>query len=233
MTASWKAIDERAGLYELEKVVETGWCWRALAVRLTGGSSLLVSPIRGTLARTAEALEAIGTPSAALAPNHFHYMGLREARERYGDLACVASGTAAPRLTAKCGHDFASLDALRERLPSSVTLLEPPGTKTGEVWLRVETDGGVAWAVCDAFFSVSRPLSGMMGLVLRATGTAPGLRIGSTFLWLALADRRAYRRWLEERLEEDAPRVLVPSHGDVIHDEALPERLRELAARRL
>lgn len=233
MTLEWRPIDERAGLYELEKVVDSGWCWRALAVRLTDGSSLVVSPVKGTLEKSAASLEAIGRPSFALAPNHFHFLGLREARDRYPELTCVSSAVAARRLTSKCGHAFGSLDALRERLPSSITVLEPPGIKTGELWLRAETERGVAWVVSDAFFSVENPLKGMMGMILRATQTAPGLRIGSTFLWLALGDRRAYRRWLEERIEEDRPRLLVPSHGDVTHDDGLPDRLRALAAARL
>src|SRR5690606_25662727 len=80
--SEWKAIDEGAGLFELEKVAPGGWCWRAVAVRLPDGSALMVSPIRGTLAASAASLEAIGRLSFALAPNHFHYLGLREARER-------------------------------------------------------------------------------------------------------------------------------------------------------
>lgn len=230
-TTGWAPIDERAGLFALEKVVASGWSWRALAVRLEGGEVALVSPVRGTLQRSRESLEAIGRPTFALAPNHFHYMGVAEARTP--ELTCVASETARPRLAAKSGYAWGSLDALRERLPRGVTLLEPPGLKSGEIWLRVETERGVAWAVCDAFFNVNNALSGMMGMVLRATSTAPGLRIGKTFDWLVLRDKRAYRRWLEERIAEDAPRVLVPSHGDVVVDDDLPERLRELASRRL
>lgn len=231
--AEWRAIDDGAGLYELEKVVDSGWCWRAAALRLDGGELLVVSPVRGTLSASAEELERLGSPSFGLAPNHFHYLGLRELRERYPKLACAASVTARPRLEGKCGHPFQPLDALRERLPAGVAILEPPGTKGGEVWLRVPTSRGVAWVVSDAFFHVNNPLRGGMGLALRATGTAPGLRIGSTFLWLALRERPAYRRWLEAQLEADAPRVLVPGHGDVLADDALPERLAELVRRRL
>ena len=87
----WVPIDERAGLFALEKVVASGWCWRGLAVRLEGGEVALVSPVRGTLERSRETLDAIGRPTFALAPNHFHYMGVAEARTP--ELACVASET--------------------------------------------------------------------------------------------------------------------------------------------
>lgn len=227
----WLPVDERAGLFALEKVVASGWCWRALALRLEGGEAALVSPVKGTLERSRESLAPIGRPTFALAPNHFHFLGIAEARTP--QLTCVASAVARPRLETKCGHVFEPLDALRERLPAGITLLEPPGLKSGEVWVRAQTERGVAWAVCDAFFNVNNPLSGTMGFMLRATSTAPGLRIGNTFHWLVLRDKKAYRRWLEERIAEDAPRILIPSHGDVIVDDALPDRLRELVARRL
>ncbi|MBX3129069.1 MAG: hypothetical protein KF718_20300 [Polyangiaceae bacterium] len=230
---TFAVIDADVGLYELEKVVASGWCFRALAQRLVGGGSLLVSPVRGTMTGSAASLEAVGAPAFALAPNHFHYMGLAETINHYPEVRAIASGVALRRLRSKCPHDLDGLDAVRERLPAGVSLLEPPGLKTGEVWLRFESERGVGWVVSDAFFNVNRALSGTMGLVLRATATAPGLRIGSTFLWLALADRQAYKRWLLARLEADAPRLLIPSHGDVVVDDDLPARLRELARRRL
>lgn len=230
-TTGWEVIDEAAGLFTIEHAASSGWCWRALALRLDGDELLLVSPIRGTLERAP--LDGIGRPVLALAPNHFHHLGLPEARARHPELVCVATSAARPRLARKHAHAFAPMEVLRERLPRGVEVLEPPGLKNGEAWLRIETSRGVAWAVCDAFFHVTRPVSGAMGMMLRATQTVPGLRIGSTFLWLATRDRRAYRSWLEERVRADRPRVLIPSHGEVLADEALPDRLAELAARRL
>ncbi len=217
----------------MEKVVESGWGFRAVAQRLDDGSVALVSPIAGTVAASASALGALGQPSFVLAPNHFHHLGLAETRLRYPEARVVASPVAARRLTAQFDGVVEGLDGLRARLPEGVTLLQPPGVKTGEVWLRVQTSQGVTWVVSDAFFNVTFPLRGTMGVLLRATGTAPGLRIGSTFLWLGLSDRRAYRGWLEAQLKADAPTTLVPGHGDVLHDDALPERLQELVARRL
>jgi glyoxylase-like metal-dependent hydrolase (beta-lactamase superfamily II) len=87
--------------------------------------------------------------------------------------------------------------------------------------------------VCDAFFNVPGPLSGPTGLMLRATGTATGLRIGNSFRWLAIGDGGAYRAWLEAELAERPPTVLVPAHGDVIEDDDLGERLLQLVRRRL
>lgn len=231
MTMEWSAVDRDAGLFALEKVATSGWCWRALALRLDADELLVVSPIRGTSERAS--LDAIGKPRFVLAPNHFHYFGIAELRERDASLECVATRTASARLARKCGHAFAPLEALRERLPAGVELLEPLGLKNGEAWLRVSSSSGVTWAVCDAFFNVSRPVTGAMGLALRATATVPGLRIGNTWRWLATGDRRAYRRWLEERIEADRPRRLIMGHGDIVEDDGLSDRLLELARARL
>ena len=222
----WRALDAKLGIHELEKKVASGWCWRSLAVSLGGGDVLVVSPIRGT----AGALDELGEAAAVLAPNHFHYLGIAELAERSDAAVVSASAVAARRLEAKMGRALAPLDAIRERLPRGVTLLEPPGLKTGEVWLRAETDRGVAWAVGDAFFNVNDPVSGGMGFVLKLTATVPGLRVGRTFRWLGIGDRAAYRDWLQRRIEDDRPRVLIPAHGDVAEGEDLPERLAAIVA---
>jgi hypothetical protein len=71
-----------------------------------------------------------------------------------------------------------------------------------------------------------------MGLLLSALGIAPGLRIGATFMWM-LRKRAAYRSWLIGAIAKDAPTMLVPCHGTVLRDPALPDRLRRLAETRL
>lgn len=222
----WRALDAELGLHELEKKVASGWCWRSLCVPLDGGGLLVVSPIRGT----ARSLEELGEAAAVLAPNHFHYLGVEELTSRHEAALVGASAVAAPRLEKKMGRPLAPLDAIRERLPRAVTLLEPPGLKTGEVWLRAETARGVAWAVGDAFFNVNDPVSGGTGLVLKLTATVPGLRVGRTFRWLGIGDRPAYRAWLRRQIEDDRPRVLIPAHGDVVEGDDLAERLAAIAA---
>ena len=54
-----------------------------------------------------------------------------------------------------------------------------------------------------------------------------------TFKLLAVGDRGVYRPWLLERLAADAPRILVPGHGDVLVDAGLAGRLAAVARRRL
>src|SRR5262245_40759150 len=122
----WKSIEGAEHLYELEKIEPSGWCWRSLAVRLTDGTFLVVSPIRGSLT----ALDALGKPSFALAPNHYHHLGLPELRAKFPELRCIASEAAKERLVSQRGHAFEALDAVRDRLPEGVELLAPEGLKS-------------------------------------------------------------------------------------------------------
>lgn len=230
---TWEPIDTDAGLWRAEKRTKQGWSIRSTAVRMADGRLLVVSPIRGLGDAAHDELRAIGEPAALLAPNFFHNLGLREYAERYPDAVVVASDVAAPRVHKKTRLAIESLDALRGRLPGHVSILEPDGTKNGEVWLRVDTGAGVAWCVADALFNVPASPTGLIGLFLRRTKTVPGLCIGWTFLSWGLRDRAAYRTWFERRLDLDRPTRLIVAHGEDAAGDDLPDRIAELAARRL
>jgi hypothetical protein len=91
----------------------------------------------------------------------------------------------------------------------------------------------VTWVVSDAFFSLAKNAHGLMGLILRATGTTPGLRIGRTFTGMGIGERALYRDWLLDRIAADRPVALVPGHGEVLRGEDLAERLDQLTRDRL
>lgn len=232
MPISWKAIDADAGVWGAERLHRSGWHWRSVAVRLTDGSVAVVSPLMNTDDDGHRALADLGGASVLVAPNHFHWMGLAQYRERY-QATLVGSPVAAVRIGKKSGLALGPVEALAERLPAHVAVLAPDGLKNGELWLRVATARGIAWVVSDAFFTLPKTPTGGYGAFCRLTGTSPGLRIGTTFKVVGIADRPAYKKWLLARIERDAPRILVPSHGEVLEDDALPARLRALVEQRL
>lgn len=213
----------------------------SLAVRQSGAAMLrcvavdgpegriVISPIRDAPEAAHAAIS--DRPVLLLAPNQYHNMGLRRWAERHR-APSFGSDAALPRLRRVGGVE--ARPAADLPLPPGAGLLTPPGTRNGEIWLRREAEDGVTWVVGDAFFAVPAPLPDTFnGWFLRLTLGGPGLRIGQSFLWIALSDRRAYRDWLLQRLEADRPVRLVPLHGDPVEGPDLWERLREIAARRL
>ncbi len=192
---------------------------------------LVIGPIKGASEAAQSAVA--DRPVWLLAPNQYHNMGLKRWSERHS--APIFGGApAVARLQKMAGAPVLPSAQLAERLPAGVSLMEPPGTRTGEVWVRREGADGVTWIVGDAFFCVPDPLPDTFeGWFLYLTSGGPPPAIGQSFLWLALADRRRYREWLLERLEADRPARLIPMHGEPLAGPDLAARLRAVAERRL
>lgn len=198
---------------------------RSAAVRLRSGGTLVVGPPSRAPDGVHDELATLGAPELLLAPNHFHNLGLAAWSRRYPDARTVASATAAPRLRRRVPVAIHPLADLAAVLPPHVTLLEPAGTRTGEVWLRVEGPDGVGWIVCDAFFNFPVTPTGPVGWIMAATAGSPGLRIGGSFRVLGLRDRPAYAAWLRARLAEDRPSWVLPAHGDAVEGDDVAARL--------
>jgi hypothetical protein len=229
----WQPIGDSDVAWAHERRAKNGWSLRTVASRTGDDGLALFTPSRNLGDAVHGELGELGRPAFLVAPNHFHHLGIGEHQRRYPHAAFVAAEAACDRLERQTGLRPAGLEELESRLADTVTLLRPPALKTGETWLRIDTPRGIAWFVTDAFFHCPETPSGLFGLGCRLTGTTPGLRIGRTFTGLAVADRRAYRRWLLEAIDADRPRILVPAHGDVLEDDNLSDRLTELVERRL
>ena len=231
---SWRVTGE--GVWQHQKRTSRGWYLNTTAIALEGGRAAVFSPTaRLDEAAHEELVTAIGTPAFLVAPNYYHWLGIPEWLERYPDAEVVCSDGAAPRLrknlkgVATCG----ALEPLRTELPASMQLIEPPGTRNGELWLRAEGEGEVLWSVSDAWFNVPENPSGGFGLACRLLKVSPGFRIGGTWKLFALRDRAAYRDWLLSQLRDDPPTRLTVSHGQVADGPDLAALLEEQARRGL
>jgi hypothetical protein len=230
----WRKIEGARGLRSFERIVRGGWSLQSFALPLASEGTLIVSPTKDLGEAAHATLSKIGAPRVLLASNHFHHLGLPEWRRRYGEATAIASEKASVRLARQQPSvRFRPLESVAASLPFGVSFLEPAGTKNGEAWLRIEGEQGVTWLVGDAFFHVLRPVTGVNGMVLRATGTVPGLRIGGTWFWLAVEDRRRYGEWVLERLQTDRPTTLVVGHGEPLQGADLSDRLRTLVETRV
>jgi hypothetical protein len=223
----WQPVAGFATIWQATRF-RSGVPLRSLAVALGDGRLAIFSPLRGLGDEAHADLAAMGRPAFLIAPNHYHNLGLAEHVARYPDITVVAAATAIPRLARLCKLRVTDETAL----PPTLSVLVPPATRNGELWLQLQTPADRAWIVGDGFFNLRRVPRSPMGLLLRALGVAPGLRIGSSFRWL-IRDRPRYRRWLLEALASHLPTVLVPCHGEIVRDQALPARLQRLAETRL
>lgn len=226
----WQPVPPLEGVYEIRRS-NGPVSLRAVAVDLGSRSVCVYSPVPKAGQTALQFLGSIGTP-ILLAPNAFHTLGLPEHAAGFADAKVVASKRASGRIHKKTGLVVHDLNALRERLPAHVALLELPPLRNGEVWLSVRSAGHCAWIVCDGFLNLQRMPSGAFGALLKMLRMGPGLSISATFKWM-LKDRAAYREWLLAQIERDQPTILIPSHGQNINDPDLPVRLKELVRERL
>ena len=179
----------------------------------------MFSPVQGLSDAALESLKQLGDVAAVLAPNHYHNKALQEYAEAFPAADMITSADATPRLKKITGLEFGDLDALAALLPDTVKVLLPTGLKTGEVWLRMESDGAIAWAVVDAFCTAKENSKA-------PTSDTPQLL--GTFPKFGLADGAAYRRWVEGQLERDTISMVVPCHGSIIKSDALNAKLLDL-----
>jgi hypothetical protein len=204
---------------------------RAVAVQLHAGSVCVYSPVPHVGEPALRQLGSWGKP-LLLAPNAFHTLGLPEHAAAFGNTQVIASKRAARRIERKTQLDVQDLDVLRNQLGADVSLLELPPVRSGEVWLSVQRNGRCAWIVCDGFLNIARAPSGALGVFIKLMRMGPGLSISSTFRWM-VKNRQHYRNWLLQRIAEDRPTMLIPSHGQIIVDPDLPTRLERLTRERL
>lgn len=196
---------------------------RCTAIRLRTGGLCLFSPVQGLGEKAIASLEPLGGVEVLLAPNHYHNKGLREYAEAFPHAWICASNAAAPRLAKLTRLRIEGLDKLRTLLSKKSKLVSPDGLKTGEVWLSMRGADSSAWVVVDAFCG--------SGGNMKTIAAAPDLL--STFPRYGVADRSAYRQWLERQIEVDDPSVIVPCHGAVIRSRRLPFAIRRLMESKL
>ncbi len=191
------------------------------AVPLRAGGICLVSPVKGLLEQAHDSLLDAGPVRYLFAPNHYHNMGLVNYSEVFHDAKLVAPPGAIPRLQDVTGLTFGEPHELTSALPDNIHLLETEGLKTGESWIRVQSNGNIAWIVVDAFCGPD------------VNGSEDGPDLLKTFPKFGLGDRNIYLPWLEGRLQEDQPNTLIPCHGRAVQSSELCAQIRTLVKARL
>lgn len=192
----------------LQKVEDIDGLWVArrgslscFALELREGGLCLYSPVE-KLSGVFSDLEPV---RFLFAPNHYHNKAVQEFSRAFCQARRVCSEAARPRLEKVTSQDFENLQALNDQLPRNVTLVEPEGLKTGEVWLRVECGDNLAWIVTDAFCGEG------------ASNTkAASLGFLKTFPRYGVQDADRFAFWVQERLRQEVPTHVLPCHGPAV-----------------
>lgn len=226
----WLQISAAPAVWTWCKPQDKFFDFRMTALRLTDGTLLVYSPVPNTGEPCLAQLATFGDVSCLLAPSHFHNLGLRPFASRWPKARLVAPPPAIPRLRKVTGLDFATVQTIKKALPPGIELTQTDGLKGPEVWIKITANDGSlrALVVCDAFFHMNKPKRGFFALMLRLVGGAPGLRVSRMFKRVAGMNRETYGRWARQELSAFRPTMLIPAHGEICVDEALPTRLEAL-----
>jgi len=184
---------------------------RCSAIRLKSGGLCLYSPVSSLGEEAHESLARLGEVAVLLAPNHYHNKGVAEYVEAFPAARLCCSAPAKVRLEEITGLVFGTLDDLEADMPPDVEVLAPEGLKTGEVWIRVRADGHLVWILADAF-------SGPKGAIGSYADEVLMLR---TFPKLGVADKGAYRSWLDKQITAEPPSLIIPCHGSMVRSPSL------------
>lgn len=191
---------------------------RTTAIVLESGGLCLFSPALGWNDEAVASLDAIGSVTHLVAPNHYHNLGLADAVHTFPEAKLCCSASAAPRLERVTGLRF--IDLSEVAFPNDWRVEEPPGLKSGEIWLVRKTQNLTTWIVADCF-SGPRDVGG------ETWCQQPELL--STFPKYGLGDKITYLRWLKTRIADDDPKLLIPCHGAIVAGNRLSGSLVALA----
>lgn len=225
----WELIDEEFGIWAAEYPVgNSGFVSRSVAVRIAPSRFLVYGPGRPVLETSLHSWGQGNEITALITPNHFHYLGLESWKNAFPNAIVAASANAKRRLLRKGLNMPAPISKVRTILPDHVELLEPASDRIGEVWLTIRRPGGNIWVVGDAWFNLQeRPKSHLKRMMYTFLNNSPGLKMSRLYVWVCIRNKKNYRDWVRESLAEHSPRILIPSHGDILNSTDLPSQLEE------
>lgn len=204
-------IDEKAGVLWREYGFTKNATATMLVFRGVDGLAV-ISPAAGLDARAFDALREIGDVRALIANNTFHHMGQAAWRARFPDAVSYCPPNAVKALEKKVkGVTFQPLNALK--LPDNVRWEDPPGFKTGEAILSVDTGKGSVWYSGDLLTNIQTVPGPPIRWLFTWTDSAPGFRLFKPATWMLVNDKKALRAWALNRIASDPPAVVVPAHG--------------------
>jgi hypothetical protein len=193
--------------------------------RLDDGG-LLLHGVHAVREATLAAIEALGPLRLMIVAGTFHSMDEALYKERFPQLVVATPAPVRSRVARDVAVDE-DVEAIAGRY--GFTVLEPDGIKPVERVYALPVTGGQAWVIGDMMMNLPDS-SGFVGWLFRVLGSTGFFGITGIGRLLMLKDRAAFKAWMLRSAEQDAPRLIVVSHGEAITADC-QERLRVAAAR--
>ncbi|MEM6991914.1 MAG: hypothetical protein AAF721_15505 [Myxococcota bacterium] len=227
----WDTVDG-AGAVRTATYRFPGGVSRTVLLRLDERRFVAFSP-GAPLARNAREMLGDDIEMFLVAPSAGHTMGVDPWREAFPGARVFAADAAVKRLARVTSAPNVELpSALAALLPEHVEVHTPPGSRTGELWLSIDVDDRVLWAVCDSFMNIAALADGFwLRLAQRLYGLRVGLSVGRVFR-LGLRERATFRDWAIARFSNDRRNALIPCHGELDEGPDLTERIIALTRSR-
>jgi hypothetical protein len=191
----------------------------ALAVLLPDRKWAIMSPPPGLSPAEVEGFRARGSVAALIENNGAHHLGLGPCRALFPEAVTYAAPRAAERIRKK-GKDFgqlSSIESLRPLLGDKVSVIEVSGDKIGDVIMRVQSERGGILYLSDFIANIQKlPKNLLFRLMFKLTDSGPGLKVFGMFFKFFVSDKKAACDFLIRELEQNAPNIIVPAHGDVV-----------------
>ncbi len=171
---------------------------------------------------------AFGRPAILIVPNKSHRLDVHAWKQRFPQLLVICP----PQARASVSQVL-SVDGDWSALPGDPALEVVPfaGSRWGEAALVVRSAGGqrVSLLFADTVMNIAHQ-SGVSGFVLRLLGSSGVPRVTPIARLLTISDKSAVAAELERLAAIPGLARLVPTHGDIVGENA-PAVLREVASR--
>lgn len=171
-------------------------------------------------------------------PNGYHFMGVIDWQTAFPNHTLYASHQAITMLSDKMESSIVdSIKPLENHippLPNEYSIKIPPGHRGGDAWVVKQTQDGDTWITCDSFLNYERlsnqPVARFLQKLLNA---APGLKISKVIKFFILKNRKEFKDWVLNELNDRQVTTLIPSHGEFEQSHDLTNRLISLINKHL
>ena len=173
-----------------------------------------------------KAIEAFGKPSFLIVPSGIHRLDAKIWKDRYPNLCVIAPAGARRKVEEVVHVDRTSI----EFADPNVHFITVPGTDEREAAVVVQTPSGAILVVNDLIWNLKHQhgLSALLFRMLGFLGAHPRPRIPRLVQRKAVKDKPALKSQLEEWAAMSGITRIIPSHGEIVTDDAR-KVLRELA----